>query len=388
MKLSMSYCVRLLAGCAMLAGIEACEKDSASEQKTPPPVPVAVYTVKAQQASYFEEYPATVVTLNQVELRPEVSGNIVKIGFTDGQHVRKGAMLYVIDQQQYKAAYEQAVATLNVARANLSRAQKDAERYRDLGRQDAIARQSLEHAETDLEAASMQVSAAEANVNAVETNLKRSVISAPFDGTIGISLVRTGSAVTAGATLLNTISTDSPMGVDFSIDEKQLSRFTRLVGEAPPVTDSTFTILLPDQTVYPYHGHVKLLDRAVDPQTGTIRVRVEFPNPKRELRPGMTCDLRVKTDSPVQSVLIPYRAVTEQMGEYFVFVVQGNKVRQKRVTLGQTLGEKVIVRDGLKTGETIVTEGMQRLRDNASVSVGGNAGAGTTGSQPSPQSKQ
>lgn len=348
---------------------EACERNSAGERRQPPPVPVSIFRVEQKSALYYDEYPATIVTLNQVELRPEVSGNIVSIGFRDGEHVKKGARLYVIDQQQYRAAYEQAVATLNVTKANLARAEQDAQRYRELAQHEAVARQALEHAEADLQAARMQVAAGQANVQAVETNLKRSVITAPFDGTIGISLVRPGSAVSAGATLLNTISTDDPMGVDFAIDEKQLPRFTRLLNESPAVNDSTFMIVLPDHSLYPLHGHLRLLDRAVDPQTGTIRARVEIENPERLLRSGLTCNLRVKNESPSQSTLIPYRAVTEQMGEYFVFIVHNNRVQQKRIMLGTQLGEMIIAREGLKQGDTIVTEGMQRLRDNSLIAV-------------------
>jgi RND family efflux transporter MFP subunit len=354
----------------MMFVFQACEKNSATEQKAPPAVQVSIYQVQQKSASYYDQYPATVVALNQVEIRPEVSGNIVNIDFRDGQHVQKGARLYVIDQQQYRAAYEQAVANLNVARANEVRAQQDAERYRDLAKRDAVARQSLEHAEADLASAKMQTAAADANVNAVQTNLKRSVISAPFDGTIGISQVRVGSAVSAGATLLNTISTDNPVGVDFSIDEKLLPRFTQLLNERPDPNDSTFSLVLPDRSPYPQHGHLRLFDRAVDPQTGTIRGRVEFPNPQRMLKDGLTVDLRVKNESPVASTLIPYRAVTEQMGEYSVFVVHNkDRVRQQRITLGTSLGEMIIVRNGLNQGDTIVTEGMQRLRDNSLIAV-------------------
>jgi RND family efflux transporter MFP subunit len=203
----------------------------------------------------------------------------------------------------------------------------------------------------------------------VETNLRYSVISAPFDGTIGISLVKLGSAVATGQTVLNTISSDDPIAVDCAVDEKLISRFNALLQSASNGKDSTFTIMLPDQSVYPTPGRLSFLDRAVDSQTGTIRIRIIFPNPKRILKAGLTCDLRVRTTSASATLLIPYRAVTEQMGEYFVYVAKDNRVTQRRVNLGMNISDMVIVNSGLQPGDQIVVEGMQRLRDNSVVSV-------------------
>lgn len=351
-----------------------CSVNKAAEQKGPPPIQVTTSEVKTGSATYHDEYPATVVALNQVELRPEVSGYIATISFKDGQHVTRGTKLYAIDQQQYQAAYDQSTANLNVAKSNLSKAQQDADRYTDLAKNDAVARQTLEHALADLASMKMQVAAAEATVKSVQTNLRYSVIHAPFDGTIGISLVKLGSAVTTGQTLLNTISSDDPMAVDCAVDEKQIGRFNDLLHSPTNGKDSTFTIVLPDQSVYPHPGQFSLLDRSVDSQTGTIRIRIVFPNPDRLLRTGLTCNLRVRANSPASTLLIPYRAVVEQMGEYFVFALNGNKATQRRVTLGMSINDMVIVKDGLQAGDQVVVEGMQRLRDNSIVAV---APAGT-----------
>ncbi|MFZ1976947.1 MAG: efflux RND transporter periplasmic adaptor subunit [Bacteroidota bacterium] len=323
----------------------------------------------AGKTAYFDEYPASVTALNQVDIRPEVSGYITGIFFTDGQHVSKGAKLYTIDQQQYKAVYDQALANLNVARANLAKAQEDADRYDDLAKQDAVARQTVDHAKTDLRSAKMQVAAAEANVKSVQTNLRYSIFYAPFDGTIGISSVKLGSAVTAGQTLLNTVSSDDPMGVDCAVDEKQINRFVTLLQKNPKDQDSIFTMVLPDGSIYPFPGRLILLDRAVDPQTGSIRVRVIFPNANNILKPGLTCNLRIKAGGVLNTLLVPYKAVMEQMGEYFVFKLNGSTVSQVRIALGMTINDMVVVKDGLQPGDRIVTEGIQKLRDNTSVVV-------------------
>ncbi|HTY37404.1 MAG TPA: efflux RND transporter periplasmic adaptor subunit [Bacteroidota bacterium] len=366
MKQQYAAAATLLLGSIILAS---CSVNKAAEQKGPPPVQVATFEAKAGSAVYYDEYPAAVVALNQVELRPQVSGYISEIFFKDGEHVAKGTKLYAIDQQQYRAAYDQAVANLNVAKSNLFKAQQDADRYTDLAKNDAVARQTLEHALADLASVKMQVEAAEATVKSVETNLRYSVLYAPFDGTVGISLVKLGSAVSTGQTLLNTISSDDPMAVDCAVDERLIPRFSELLRNPMNGKDSTFTVVLPDQSVYPLAGHLSLLDRAVDPQTGTIRVRVIFSNPQRLLKAGLTCNLRVRASSPGSSILIPYKSVVEQMGEFFVFVLNGNKVTQRRVVLGMNVNDMVIVKDGLRAGEQVVVEGMQRLRDNALVAV-------------------
>jgi RND family efflux transporter MFP subunit len=319
-----------------------------------PPTPVTAYTVKSEKASYYTNYPAIVTALNQVEIRPEVSGYLTEIYFKDGQHVTKGMKLYAVDQQQYKAAYD-------VAKANLDKAQKDYDTYQELAKHNAIAEQVLEHSLDDL-------NAAKSNLNEVETNLRNSVIYAPFSGTIGISQVKLGSAVTAGQTLMNTLSSDNPMAVDFAVDEKQLNNFTELLNKKANPKDSTFTIVLPDQSIYPYPGHLLLLDRAVDPQTGTITTRLTFPNQKNLLRPGLTCNVRVLNNNTSNSIVIPYKAVVVQMGEYFVFVINGNKALQRRIDLGMTIENNlVIVESGLKPGEQIVIQGMQKLRNNSPI---------------------
>lgn len=369
--------------------IVSCGKDKNTQQsKDPPAVPVTAFTVETGKAVYHDEYPATVVPLNQVELRPEVSGMITGIYFKDGSHVKKGMKLYSIDEQQYRAAYEQALANLNVAKSNLNRAQQDADRYNELAQKDAIARQQLEHAQADLQAAQSQVKAAQANVAGVQTNLRYSTIIAPLEGTIGISSVKLGSAVASGQTLLNTISSDNPMAVDLQVDEKQIGRFTDLLNQKPDQNDSTFTLVLPDRTVYPLSGHLSLLDRAVDPQTGTIRARIIFPNPKGFLRAGLTVDLRLINNSASGSILIPARASTEQMGEYFVYVINDNKAQQRKIDPGVTIGDMTVVKGGLKAGETIVLDGIQRLKDNSLVKVVPPQQMGSSSGQQPPGSNQ
>lgn len=367
----------------MVSAFVSCGDNKPAGPPSFPPVAVGLYTVRPGNAVYYDVYPATIAALNQVDIKPLVAGNITRIFFQDGQHVGKGTKLYEIDQQQYRAAYEAAIANLNVAKANLARSQQDADRYTDLSKKDAIARQTLDHALADLESSKRQVEAAQANVASVETNLKYSVITAPFDGTIGISQVKPGTGVYP-QTLLNTISSDNPLAVDVAVDEKLIPRFSGLLQKGGEDKDSTFTVVLPDGSLYPYPGHISLLDRAVDPQTGTIKARLVFPNSKGMLRPGITCNVQIRNTATAGSLLIPFKAVVEQMGEYFVFVLNGTKVSQRKVSLGTRINDKIVVRDGLKADEQVVTEGVQKLRDSSVVQVtqpgAGRPGAGPQGS--------
>ncbi len=350
--------------------LASCGSQQQQQPKTPPPTAVNVSAVQEGNAIYYDDYPATVTPLNQVDIRPQVTGYITGIFFKDGQHIVKGQKLYEIDQQQYKAQYEQSIANLNVAKANEAKAQQDADRYNDLAQKDAIAKQTLDHAVADLQSAKMSTEAAKANVNSVQTNLKYSVIYAPFSGTIGISLVKMGTSVSPGQTLLNSISTDDPMAVDFAVDQVQIAKFAQILNKKETPKDSTFTLLLPGQFAYDQPGHLSLLDRSVDPQTGTIKARLVFPNPKQILRAGITCNVRVKNNAGEKSMLIPYKSVVEQLGEYFVFIVKDNKALQHKVVLGTRINDKIVVKSGLEPGDNVVTEGVQKLRDSAAVQVG------------------
>lgn len=342
-----------------------CAEKKQQQQGPPPPVPVSVEEVKSTDAIYYDEYPGTVVAMNQTELRAQVTGYVTGIYFKDGAKVSKGQRLYSIDQQLYNANYQQAFANLQVQKTNLQKAQKDADRYHDLDKKDAIAKQQVDYADAALEAAKKQVEAAEANVNAVKANVNFATITAPFSGTIGISQVRSGTSVVAGQTVLNTISTDNPMAVDFSVDQKEVYRFSQLEQQVRKPNDSTFSIAF-GTDVYPEHGRINLIDRAVDPQTGTIKVRLQFSNDKGLLKAGMSTTVRILNNASTQSVIIPNKAITEQLGEFFVYVVgDSNKVSQRQLSLGKQIGTNIIVKDGLKAGDKIVVQGVQNLREGS-----------------------
>ncbi|HVV55517.1 MAG TPA: efflux RND transporter periplasmic adaptor subunit, partial [Mucilaginibacter sp.] len=220
---------------------------------------------------------------------------------------------------------------------------------------------------------------AKAGVLSAKTDLSYSIITAPFSGRIGISQVKLGSEVSPGTTLLNTISSEHPIGVDFVIDEQDISRFYDLQKKS---TDSTFKLILSDGvTTYGEPGKILAIDRGVDNQTGTVKVRLQFPNTQDILKDGMSCVVKVLNNQSGERIVIPYKAVTEQMGEYFVFVSQDTIAKQRKVTLGPQVGQGVVVLNGLEPGDKVITAGQQRLRDGGKITLGNPAAQQATGQQ-------
>jgi membrane fusion protein (multidrug efflux system) len=381
----------VLVSCLLLA---ACAK------KQPPPeteVPVNIIKVKAKRVFYYDKIPATTQALSQVTLLPQVQGAITGIYFTDGSHVKKGQKLYEIDTRIYKNNYDAAVANLKVSQGTLVQSQQDADRYEYLNKYKAVAKQLYDHAIITLDNAKNTVKASEQAVKTAKTDLNYATVTAPFDGTIGFSQVKLGNVVTVGSTVLNTISTDNPMAVDFIINEKQLPKFEKMQNNKHPI-DSLFTILLPDNSVYPYLGKIYAIDRAVDSQTGSITIRLVFANPQGYLRVGMSCVVRVHNQDAAPQILIPNKAVVEQMGEYFVYLAKDTLVNdpkagadsakkkkkellatQKKVQVGQVIGPNIIIKSGIDTAERLVIDGVQTLHDGSKITTANKVGPSAGG---------
>ncbi|WP_299290917.1 efflux RND transporter periplasmic adaptor subunit [uncultured Mucilaginibacter sp.] len=334
-----------------------------------PPTPVNVQAAEKTDATYYDQFAGTVVALNSVELRSQVAGFITGIFFKEGDVVPKGKTLYEIDRRLYEATYQQAQANLVSAQASLNRAQKDADRYTQLLKQDAVARQLVDNAIATLETSRSQVAVAVAGVRSARANLSYSIIKAPFTGRIGISQVRLGAQISPGSTLLNTISSENPIAVDFVVDESNISRFDLLLNKRVK-QDSTFKMVLPTGETYAYPGKIAVIDRGVNNQTGTIKVRVRFPNPKDKLVDGMSCSINVLNKASGDQVVIPNKAVVEQMGEYFVYLAKDTIAKQIKVTTGPKVNSNIVILSGIKAGDKIITEGLQRLRDGAHITLG------------------
>jgi len=356
-----------IAPLALLIG--ACgNKEKQNAAAAIPPTPVNVVEAKFGDAVYYDNYQGTVSALNSVELRSEVSGFITGIFFKEGDVVQKGKELYEIDRRKYQAAVDQAEANLLSANANLVKAQKDVDRYNMLLKNDAVARQTVDQAVAVFETNKSQVAVAKAQIESAKTDLSYSVITAPFTGRIGISQVRLGAQVSPGTTLLNTISSENPIAVNIVIDEQDINRFYKLQSKS---TDSTFKLQLSDGvTTYSKPGKVLTIDRGVNNQTGTITVRIEFPNENDILKDGMSVVLKVLNEQSGNRLLVPYKSITEQMGEFFVFVSQDTIAVQRKVALGPRVGSDIVIMKGINAGDKIITEGFQRLRNGGKITLG------------------
>ncbi|HSJ68822.1 MAG TPA: efflux RND transporter periplasmic adaptor subunit [Anditalea sp.] len=362
LKLKISiYCVVL----SVILMISSCAEEEEEEQ----PIRVTTSEVIREDVRFTQQYPASVVALEEIELRADVVGYVTGIHVQEGQKVKRGQLLYTIDQTRYEARRKQAASSLAIAEANLERVQRDVQRYEKLKEEDAIAVQVYDDALTNLRTAEQEVRSAQSNLENAVIDLQYASIHAPLDGTVGFSQVRQGSLVSPGETLLNTISKDDPIGVDFYPEERYLRKFVQLKESTSAQRDSVFLLRLPDGEMYPYAGKIEILDRAVDRNTGTIQIRLRFDNPENILRPGLSANLIVKDETPQDVLTIPQAAVIEQMGEFSVFIVEEDTARMVKVSTGRNIRDRTVILNGLEQGQKVIVKGIQRVNDGESVNA-------------------
>lgn len=340
--------------------------EKAEEEKK---VKVSTAKVVTETIRFTQNFPASVVALEEVDLRADVVGYITSIQVQEGQKVRKGQLLYTIDQTRIQARKQQAESAVAIAEGNVERLRKDFERYERLRSEDAIAGQIYDNARIDLRNAEQELSATKAELENTAIDLQYASIHAPFDGTVGFSQVRVGTLVNPGETLLNTISRDDPIGVDFFPEERFLGKFQALIDNENVVADSIFQIKMPGGDLYEHFGSIEIVDRAVDRNTGTIQIRLKFPNPQNKLRPGLSTTLSVKDNESESALLVPRRSVTEQMGEFSVYVVEDGQAKQRKIKTGRNIRDMTVVTEGLEPGDEVVVKGVQKLQDGDTVEI-------------------
>lgn len=339
-----------------------------SPEAVPPPkaVPVTVVAVAQRDVPVYGQYIGQTEAVRTVEVRARVEGFIERQAVPDGADVKAGDLLFVIDPRPFRVALNNAKGQLERDKARLVNAQQVSARYRPLYEQQAVSRQELEQAEADERAAAATVETSRAAVDQAELNLSYTTVRSPVTGRMGKAEVRVGSLVGKGeATLLATVSTLDPMWVNFSVSEREALQVWRgrqtALRSRPGEGDISMT--LPDDSVYPHRGRLDFVDRAVDPRTGTLALRVAFPNPDRLLQPGQYVRLRVLLEERAGAALVPQAAVQESQGSASVFVVGSDQTAQARpVQMGPRVGPLWVVENGLKPGEHVVVKGLQQLR--------------------------
>lgn len=327
-----------------------------------------VSAVTIQPARYIvaQNFPATLAANAVVQLRPDVSGYLEAIHVADGSWVRKGQVLYDIDKSRFQAAYNQAQANLEQAQANLAQKQRDYKRFLDLQKHDAIATQLVDQQGTDVKVAEANVAAAKAALNNAETNLNHSVVRASINGKIGIAQVKLGDIINSGQTLVNTIVNDDPMYVDFNVPQQNIEEFTS------PAKESQLTYLLqmPDGSTYSQKGKLLMINNMVDQNSGTITIRLEFPNSKHELQSGMNATVIIKHPTTDSTLAVPTNALMQTLNETSVYVIgPGNVLESKQIKTGEALDSLTIVNSGLQQGDKVAVGGIVKVHPGDTVNV-------------------
>lgn len=356
-----------LLGLGMGAGVLGCKKEA------PPPLPppvVQVMDVTTTNAPMHTEIIGQLDSPQNVEVRARVEAFVEKILFTEGTEVKEGAPLFLLDKKPFEERLAAANGMLAEARAQLNKYEKDVARLKPLAAKKAIPQQDLDNAEASVDVGKAAVLSADARVQSAQLDLGYCDVKAPMAGLIGAKQVSIGELVGKGQpTLLATMSTLDPIWFYCAVSEAQYLRAeNRVRTTGKQIAELPATLILSDGSVHPAKGKFVFIDRAVDVKTGTLRVRAEFANAEKLLRPGMFGRINVDLGSRPDSVLVPERAVAELQGKNFVWVISPDgKATQRPVKVGETIGESVLIAEGLKAGERIVVEGLQKVREGAPV---------------------
>ncbi|MGH9778569.1 MAG: efflux RND transporter periplasmic adaptor subunit [Candidatus Acidiferrales bacterium] len=376
------------AGVVLTLTLAACK----SEAPPPPPPPeVKVAEVLQRDVPVYIEAIGETRGSTEIEIRARVEGFIESVDFEEGTFVRKGQLLYTIDPKPYEAALSQAQGSLAVAEADQARAHQDVARYEPLVAKNAISREQYETAVAVERAAAAAVEAARAAVQGAEVNLSYTKVLAPESGLVGKTEVHPGTLVGRGqSTLLTQISQIETIHVRITIPEKDYLYYARRRAQGGrEAGKGAMEIVLADGTVHPHPGRLVFVDRTVDPLTGTILLEAAFPNPGGIVRPGQYGRVRAVVDFKPGAILVPQRSVQEIQGIYNVVVVGPDSTAEFRpVKPAERIGGLWVIDSGLKPGERIIVEGLQKVRPGSKVNAQattieeGDAGASPGGSPP------
>jgi membrane fusion protein (multidrug efflux system) len=345
----------------------ACSKP---EAPPPPPPEVQVADVTQKDVPIYIELVGATLGSEDVEIRARVEGYLISMNFTEGSFVRKGQLLYKIDPQPFEAALAEAKADLATARARRDKTENDVARLTPLAKQQAVSQQELDNALSGREAAQAQVAAFDAKLTKATLDLGYTSVSSPIEGLIGTTQKKVGSLISRGETLLNTVSQINPILFRCAIAEAEYLRLARRGAGRSIEKQFGVDLILADGTVHPHKGRLDAVERAVDPTTGTLTGQFSFPNPERILRPSQYGRARFVTDVKQDALLVPQRAVQEIQGLYSVMVVKPDAtVEQRMVKAGERVGNLWVIDSGVKPGEKVIVEGIQRVRPGVQVSA-------------------
>jgi membrane fusion protein (multidrug efflux system) len=358
--------IELAAVVALAAG--ACKKPP----PPPPPPPVRVVKLTTQNIEQTLEWLATLDGSTNAEIRPQVSGYIESVDYTEGTVVRKGTLMFTLDKRPFIAAVEKAQGDYQNAIAQRNKAQTDVNRFTPLVAQHAVSKETLDDAQAAVRVGNANIKATRGALHIAKINLDWAEVRSPIDGLAGIALTRVGNLVSPNQTLA-VVSTIDPIRSSVNISEREyLANEARLnrINEPQLINERIIELVLIDGRVHPYNVRRVIVNREVNPTTGTLLVQSLFPNPGNVVRPGMFAKVRVHRGAQSNVLVVPERAVQELQGRHQVVVIDDQqRVQVRTVKLGQRVDHAYVVEDGLRVGERVVVEGLQNALPGAKVKV-------------------
>lgn len=359
----------LLAG--NLAGCDGSGQAPTAVPAAPPPVQVKASQPLRKEVEAFDEYTGRIEAIATVEIRARVDGYLERVNFKDGDKVKQGDLLFVVDPRPYRAELDRAQAELERSRTRLDLARNDLQRAEKLRRSKAISEEEYDSRSKGSTESGAAVRSAEAAVQTARLNLDFTEIRAPISGRIGRQLVNPGNLVKSDDTLLAILSSIDPIHVYVDADERAVLKYRRLAQTGNGhETRIPAELALLDETGFPHRGFIDYLDPRLDTGTGTLRMRGVFDNPGELLSPGFFARVRIPGSAPYRALLIPERALGTDQGQKFVWIVgKENSVEYRRVVPGPQFGPLRAIAEGLQAEDLVVVEGIQKLRPGAQVTV-------------------
>ena len=352
---------------AAVFSLSGCEKKTV-QTEAPAPPEVLVTQVTKGDVPVVREWVGTLNGSENAEIRARVAGYLQTKNYQEGGYVKQGDLLFQIDPRPFEAALDEAKSQLSQEQAIQLATQADFERAQELFNKKVISEQEFENKRQLNQANVAKTAALEAGVETAKLNLGFTKITAPLDGIAGVAKAQIGDLVGPAATSsLTTVSQIDPINLDFPLGEKDYKQYADRLKEVMNTTESerkeSIELVFADRTIYPQKGKFSFVDRQVDPTTGTILIEADFPNPDHTLRPGQFAKARAVIDEIQGALLVPERALVELQAGYQIWVVgQDNKAETRPIKTGPRFQGRVVVTEGLKEGEKVIVEGIQKVR--------------------------
>jgi len=355
--------------------LAACGEKTASQAPATPPPEITVVETKAQDVSLYMEFVGQTGGLKDIAIRARVEGFMVGLHFQEGGDVKKGDLLYTLESQPFEEKVANRMSKVAEADTLMTYAKNDLNRIKPLAEINAVSKSDLDSAVASHEAAISSKKAAEANLRAAKIELGYTKIYSPIDGIIGKTQAKVGDFVgrDPNPVILNTVSRVDTILVTFFITETQYLAVARHLAKEPleertEAKEGNLELILIDGSVYGHKGRTDFVDREVDTTTGAMLVQASFPNPEKLLRPGQFARVKIRGQVIEDAILIPQRSVMELQGLYNVYVVDAsNKAEIREIKVGSKVGSNWLITEGLKPGEKVVYEGLQKVKDGAAV---------------------